>query len=74
MRNSAPILTHDEAMAIEAGAPIRIKNYVSGPDLKVRSLKNLNRDAYDNHMVEISIGEYRTVVNAADFTQALRYV
>lgn len=61
-------------MAIEAGIPITIRNRGGSVDMKVRSLKNVYRDAYDAHLAEFSIGDQKVRINIEDLKQALRYV
>ena len=75
MRTSRPSITNEQALAIEAGYPIRVKDWSGGGhQLKVRSLKNKNRTAYDRHLCEVEIDGRRTVVNVDDLTKAIRYV
>jgi len=75
MRTSKPeILSHTQAMLIEAGRPITVRNRAGTTDLKVRSLKNVYRDAYDAHLAEFSIGSEKVRINIEDLKQALRYV
>jgi hypothetical protein len=75
MRTSRPMLTHTQAMAIEEGRAITVHNWTgNGEVLKIRSLKEKNRTAYDAHLCEVDIGGRRVVVNVEDLTRSLRYV
>lgn len=75
MRISKPeVLTHDQAMKIEKGYPLLVRKWAPGKNIEVRSLKTSNRYAYDAHLVEIKIGEEKSIVNIEDLKQALRYV
>lgn len=75
MRTSKPnYLTNQQALAIEAGVPVVVKNRAGGKDLKVRSLKIANRYAYDAHLAEFIIGNEKVRINIEDLKQALRYV
>ena len=75
MRTSKPLNdANRSAELIEAGAPVVIVSQSGGPDLKVRSLKNINRSAYDAHLAEFEIDGKKARVNVEDVKGALRYV
>ena len=75
MRTSSPSITNEQALAIEAGYPIKVHNWSgNGSCISIRSLKNKNRTAYDRHLCEVEIDGKRVIINVDDLTKAIRYV
>jgi len=74
-RLSSPIADESRsALLIEEGYPVVVVNRAGGTDLRVRSLKRLNRTAYDAHLCQMEIGGEKVRINVEDLKRALRYV
>jgi hypothetical protein len=76
MRTSSPQYTEEETIQaiIDSGKEIVVRDWAGSNDIQIRSLKRINRTAYDTHLCEVEINGVRARVNIEDLKSALRYV
>jgi hypothetical protein len=75
MRTSNPQIDTDTLVKefIDSGKEILVADWKGGNHMKVRSLKRLNRMAYDTHLVEVEMGGVKGRFNIEDIRSALKY-
>lgn len=60
---------------ISAGMPIRLNTFGSNKlEIRVKSLQNVNPDAWHDHLFELRVENKRIILSASELLQALQSV
>jgi hypothetical protein len=63
-------LSLEEMQKLTEGIPIRLSTFGGDkPPVFAKSLKNQNREAFEDYLLELRVGPYRLILSAAELKQ-----